>query len=242
LAARTSNCFSQDDSNRVNTVAVIVPVLNEAECLPWLLTHIREWGMDEIIFVDGGSSDETLQILKDAGVKWIHSERGRAVQFNAGAAQSESDILLFLHADTSLSSSHITDMRQVMRNPFVAGGRFDVQLSGHHPAFRIIEFFINWRSRLTRISTGDQAMFVRREVFARLGGFSEQPLMEDIEFSRRLKREGRIACLRRQVLTSSRRWEKHGIARTVLLMWWLRLRYSLGANPEALKRRYVDCP
>jgi len=220
---------------------MIVPVLNEAKCLPWLLAHIREWGMDEIIFVDGGSSDETLQILKNSGVPWIHGERGRAVQFNAGAAKSESDILLFLHADTTLSSSHIKDMKQAMRDPSVAGGRFDVRLSGHHPAFRIIEWFINWRSRLTRISTGDQAMFVRREVFVRIGGFSRQPLMEDVEFSRRLKREGRIACLRRKVVTSSRRWEKRGIARTVLLMWWLRLRYSLGANPEVLKRRYVDC-
>ncbi|GMQ99454.1 MAG: TIGR04283 family arsenosugar biosynthesis glycosyltransferase [Zetaproteobacteria bacterium] len=225
----------------MNTVAIIVPVLNEVEYLPRLLAHIREWGMDEIIFVDGGSSDETLQILKNADVKWIHSERGRAVQFNAGAVQSKSDILLFLHADTSLFSSHIEDIKRAMRNPSVAGGRFDVRLSGHHPAFRIIEFFINWRSRLTRISTGDQAMFVRREVFTRLDGFPEQPLMEDIEFSRRLKREGRIACLHRHVVTSSRRWEKHGIARTVLLMWWLRLRYSLGADPEVLKHRYVDC-
>lgn len=226
----------------MNTVAIIVPVLNEAESLPCLLSHIHEWEMDEIIFVDGGSADETLQILKNADVRWIHSKRGRAVQFNTGAAESRSDILLFLHVDTSLSSSHIKDIKQTMRDTSVAGGRFDVQLSGRHPAFRIIEFFINWRSRLTRISTGDQAMFVRREVFARLGSFSEQPLMEDVEFSRRLKREGRIACLHRQVVTSSRRWEKHGIARTVLLMWWLRLRYSLGADPEILKRRYVDCP
>jgi len=226
----------------VNTVAIIIPVLNEAECLPCLLPHIREWGMDEIIFVDGGSSDETPQVLKNTDIKWIHSERGRALQLNAGAAKSESDILLFLHADTSLSSSHITDIKQAMRNPSVAGGRFDVRLSGRHPAFRIIEWFINRRSRLTGISTGDQAMFVRREVFVRLGGFSRQPLMEDVDFSRRLKREGRIACLRRKVVTSSRRWEKHGIVRTVLLMWWLRLRYALGANPEILKRRYVDCP
>ncbi len=225
----------------MNTVAIIVPVLNEVEYLPRLLAHIREWGMDEIIFVDGGSSDETLQILKNADVKWIHSERGRAVQFNAGAAQSESNIFIFLHADTSLSSSHIEEIKQAMRNPSVAGGRFDVRLSGHHPAFRIVEFFINWRSRFTRISTGDQAMFVRREVFTRLDGFSEQPLMEDVEFSRRLKKEGQIACLHRRVVTSSRRWEKHGIARTVLLMWWLRLCYSLGADPEVLKRRYVDC-
>jgi len=127
-----------------------------------------------------------------------------------------------------------------MLNPSVVGGRFDVRLSGRHPAFRVIEFFINWRSRLTRISTGDQAMFVRRNVFERLGGFPQWPLMEDVEFSRRLKREGQIACLHRRVLTSSRRWEKHGIVHTVLLMWWLRLRYWLGANPETLKRHYVD--
>jgi len=128
-----------------------------------------------------------------------------------------------------------------MRDERVVGGRFDVRLSGRQPAFRVIEFFINLRSRLTRIATGDQAIFVRRSVFERLGGFPEQPLMEDVEFSRRLKREGRIACLRERVVTSSRRWERHGIARTVWLMWSLRLGYWLGADPERLRRWYRDC-
>lgn len=224
----------------MNTVAVIIPVLNEAECLPQLLMHTHEWGADEIIFVDGGSSDETPQILQSAGVKWICSKRGRAVQINAGAAQSKSNILLFLHVDTGLSSSHIENVKQVMDNTGSVGGRFDVHLSGQQPAFRVVEFFMNWRSRLTRISTGDQAMFVRRDVFEKLGGFPDQPLMEDVEFSRQLKKEDDIACLRQRVITSSRRWEEHGIVRTVLLMWWLRFRYWLGASPEVLKRYYVE--
>ena len=224
------------------TVVVIIPVLNEANRLPCLLRRIRTLGENEIIFVDGGSSDETPILLEQAGVKWIHSKCGRATQMNAGASNSQSGILLFLHIDTEISSSHIEDIERVMSGSDVAGGRFDVRLSGHHPAFRMIEWCMNWRSRLTGISTGDQAMFVRRGVFERMGGFPEQPLMEDVEFSRRLKREGRMACLRSRVRTSSRRWEKHGIVRTMLLMWWIRFRYWLGASPAALKRLYMDCP
>jgi len=228
------------DFNRVNTVAVIVPILNEADHLPRLLQNACKWEVNAIVFADGGSSDNTPQLLDQSGMKWIHGNRGRATQMNMGARESNSDILLFLHADTEISSNHIKDIKQIMLNPDVVGGRFDVRLSGGHSAFRMIEFFINWRSRLTGISTGDQAMFVRRNVFERLGGFPEWPLMEDVEFSRRLKKQGKIACLHRKVVTSSRRWEKHGIVRTVLLMWWLRLRYWLGANPETLKHHYVD--
>jgi len=214
--------------------------MNEADRLSSLLQNIHILGENEIVFVDGGSSDHTPQLLETAGVKWIRSKRGRAFQMNAGAFKSGSDILLFLHIDTEVSSSHIKDIERVMCSPDVAGGRFDVHLSGNHPAFRVIEFFINWRSRFTKISTGDQAIFVRRAVFEKLGGFPDQSFMEDIEFSIRLKKEGRIACLRQRVTTSSRRWEEHGIVRTVLLMWWLRFRYWLGANPETLKRYYVD--
>jgi len=222
-------------------VAAIVPVLNEARSLPDFLARARAWPVDELIFVDGGSSDATSRLLDAAGVRWRRAPTGRGRLMNAGAAMSMSDILVFVHADTRLSSSHFEEIARVMRDPAVVGGRFDVRLSGRHPAFRIIELFINLRSRLTRISTGDQAMFVRREVFERLGGFPEQPLMEDVEFSRRLKRQGRIACLRTKVVTSSRRWERHGIVRTVILMWRLRLRYWLGADPAALKREYRDC-
>jgi len=222
-----------------SSIAIIVPVLNEADRLPRLLRDARALGSN-IILVDGGSADETQVLLEKSGVKWVHSKRGRALQMNAGALQSESDILLFLHVDTRITSSHIEDVKDVMHAADIVGGRFDVRLSGCHPAFRVIERFINWRSRLSRISTGDQAMFVRRDVFEKLGGFPDQPLMEDVEFSRRLKREGKVACLRRAVVTSSRRWEQHGITRTVLLMWRLRFRYWLGASPAALKRLYMD--
>jgi len=223
----------------VSGIDIVVPVLNEAGALPALLADRRRLRRKAgFIFVDGGSCDGTVTLLRRAGVRWLASDPGRARQMNAGAAASNAEILLFLHVDTRLDSSHIEDVLQAMRDSDVVGGRFDVRLSGRHPAFRVIEFFINLRSRLTRISTGDQAIFVRRDVFESLGGFPEQPLMEDVEFSKRLKRLGRIACLRRRVTTSSRRWECRGIARTVLLMWWLRLRYWLGADPAALERWY----
>jgi len=224
----------------MNTVAVILPVLNEEDVLPDLLQRIQSWGADEIIFVDGGSSDHTPQLLAASGVKWMHGRPGRAVQMNMGASEVQCSIFLFLHIDTVISSSCIESVKDAMNDPDVVGGRFDVQLSGRHPAFRMIEWFINWRSRITKISTGDQAMFVRRDVFRHLGGFLDIPLMEDVEFSRRLKRQGRITCLWQQVMTSSRRWEKHGIVRTILLMWWLRFRYWIGTNPAVLKRHYVD--
>lgn len=223
------------------TVAVIFPVLNEEKVLPGLLQRVCHWRVDEIVFVDGGSLDKTTQLLEKSGIKWICDKRGRAIQMNAGADKMKSDILLFVHVDTEIFSHHIEDIKCAMRDPNVVGGRFDVRLSGRNPAFRVIEWFINGRSRLTKISTGDQAMFVRRDVFEKLSGFPDQPLMEDIEFSKRLKRQGRISCMHRRVVTSSRRWEKHGIVRTVLLMWCLRFRYWLGASPESLKCRYMDC-
>ncbi|RMH60208.1 MAG: glycosyltransferase, partial [Zetaproteobacteria bacterium] len=195
--------------------------------------------IDELIVVDGGSSDATCELLHAAKVRWIRSAPGRAQQMNAGARLATSDILLFLHADTAIDASAIEAMRQAMRSdPDVVGGRFDLRLSGSHPALRVIECMINLRSRLTRISTGDQAMFVRRAVFARLGGFPTLPLMEDVAFSRMLKRTGRIACLKARVCTSSRRWEQHGLGRTVLLMWWLRLLFWLGVPPARLARMY----
>jgi len=231
-------------SNAVNThenrVAVIVPLLNEADILPVLLRKLPQIGADEIIIVDGGSGDDSMRLLQDFTGRCLQSKPGRAVQMNAGADESSADILLFFHADTEFNSSHIEDIKVAMRDPAMVGGRFDVRLSGAHPAFRIIEFMMNLRSRLTKISTGDQAIFVRREVFGRIGGFPDQPLMEDIEFSRLLKKQGKIACLRRKIVTSSRRWEKHGIVRTVLLMWRLRLLYWLGVSPERLATMYRE--
>lgn len=221
-------------------IAIVVPVLNEAAVLPAQIRRLQAIPGIQVVFVDGGSSDGSRQLLEHSGVHWLSAESGRAVQMNAGARVCHGDVLIFLHADTVLESRHVDAVRQAMTDEAVAGGRFDVRLSGSHPAFRLIERMINLRSRLSRISTGDQAIFVRRDIFDRLGGFPEQPLMEDVAFSCRLKREGEIACLGEQVMTASRRWEEHGIARTVLLMWWLRLRYWLGADPAALKKNYGD--
>jgi len=159
---------------------------------------------------------------------------------NAGAGTCKSDIILFIHIDTELGAGYISAIESVMRQLGMAGGRFDIRLSGNHPAYRIIAWFMNVRSRLTKISTGDQAIFVRREVFERMGGFADLPLMEDIEFSTRLKREGHIACLRQTVTTSSRRWQSYGIIRTILLMWKLRFLYWLGTPAGKLAAIYRD--
>ena len=222
------------------SIAVIVPVLNEAEALTDMLPKLVVLPVDELVFVDGGSTDESRQMLTEAGIVWLASERGRAAQMNAGAAMCQSDVLLFLHADSLIDSGHIQAVRQAMKDADMVGGRFDLHIDGDDQPFPLIARLINWRSRISRISTGDQAMFVRRAVFRRLGGFPEQPLMEDVELSKRLKRQGDIACLRKTVTTSGRRWQKQGVIRTVLLMWKLRLLYWLGVSPGKLAQMYRD--
>jgi rSAM/selenodomain-associated transferase 2 len=222
-------------------IGVVVPVWNEAALLKDSIDGIRRLGADAVIFVDGGSDDGSQDILRSAGVRWIHARRGRASQMNAGAAQIDSDIILFLHVDTHLSSSGLETARKAMAAPDCVGGRFDLRLSGsHRRLLALVAMSINLRSRLSRISTGDQALFVRRSVFEDMGGFADVALMEDVEFCRRLKRRGRIACLRAKLTASGRRWERHGILRTVALMWWLRLRYWLGADTASLARLYRD--
>jgi len=217
---------------------MIVPVFNEERVLPELMAGLQQLNANELVVVDGGSTDNTCRLLEESTLYWIHSASGRAVQMNAGVRECESDIFLFIHSDTSIDSSHILAIKQAMQDESCVGGRFDVRLSGHGLALRVIGRFINLRSRLTGISTGDQCQFVRRDVFERMGGFPEQDLMEDVEFSKRLKRYGKIACLSEQVVSSSRRWETHGVLRTVLLMWKLRFLYWLGVSPEKLAAMY----
>lgn len=230
------------------TLAVVVPIRNEAGSLHDGLAPILVLpGVDELIVVDGGSDDdsrvlaerllETVRARDGLRVLCLGSEAGRARQMNAGAAQSACDVLLFMHIDTQLSPQSLACVREAVGAGYV-WGRFDVRLTGRHPVFRLIERAMSWRSRLTGIATGDQAIFVRADVFRMLGGFPDQPLMEDIELSRRLKWVGPPACLRETIMTSSRRWERNGILRTIFLMWRLRLLYWLGVSPARLAPRY----
>jgi rSAM/selenodomain-associated transferase 2 len=220
------------------SLSIIIPVLNEAAgIVPFLtaLSELRARGA-ELIVVDGGSSDGTAALAAPLADLVVHSKSGRTNQMNAGAAQARGQALLFLHADTFppadadvLIASALNDMHW---------GRFDVRFDGKHPLMPVVSAMMNLRSRVTGIATGDQAMFMRRETFQKLGGFAAIPLMEDIELSKRLMRIGRPGCIRQPVTTSSRRWEKHGVVRTVLLMWRLRLAYFFGADPRKLAIAY----
>ncbi|MGE0680367.1 MAG: TIGR04283 family arsenosugar biosynthesis glycosyltransferase [Candidatus Binatia bacterium] len=221
-------------------VSVVIPTLNEAANIAQTLSLVRQAGECELVVVDGGSSDATLEIALRYANLAIVTPHGRARQMNAGARAATGEVLLFLHADTVLPSRFSKLLQHVLEDSTVIGGRFDVHLDAVGWQFRMIETLMNVRSRLSRISTGDQAMFVRREVFLALGGFPELELMEDIELSRRLKRVGKIACLRERVKTSARRWQRDGVCRTIMLMWMLRCAYFLGMSPRQLKTFYVD--
>jgi rSAM/selenodomain-associated transferase 2 len=217
-----------------------VPVFNEELTIQRALDSVLRLKPEEVLVIDGGSVDRTRQVAACAGVQLFGAPRGRARQMNHGAALARGDILLFLHADTRLPQSALDDIRDAMRNPKVAGGHFDVALDGAGWMLRAVGTMISLRSRLSRVATGDQAIFVRREVFAKLGGYPEIPLMEDIALSRALKRAGQVACLKSRVVTSARRWQKDGVWRTIFKMWTLKSLYLLGVSPRRLKRFYDD--
>lgn len=222
------------------TVSVIVPVLNEEGGIGETLRRARQPRVREIIVVDGGSTDQTRDVAQALADRVLSAPRGRAAQMNAGAERANGDILLFLHADTLVPEGFAAAVAAACKAPGVVGGRFDVDLTPSTPLLRLTGELMNWRSRLSRIATGDQAMFVRRDVFERMGGYANIPLMEDVELSRRLKGAGRIACLRQRVTVSARRWQAHGVMKTILLMWKLRALYFLGVSPVRLRRLYDD--
>lgn len=221
-------------------ISIIVPVLNEAAVLADSLKKLRTvcGQKHEIIVVDGGSEDETAVIAEPLANQFLVSTPGRAVQMNTGAEVAAGDILLFLHIDTVLPEEGIEAILNRVKPGEEAWGRFDVRLSGDKPFFRVIEFMMNWRSRLTGIATGDQAIFITRNLFQRIQGFSEIPLMEDVEICHRLKKDRPPICLSKCVTTSSRRWEMGGTFTTIWLMWRLRLAYWLGVDPASLARQY----
>ena len=219
-------------------LSTIIPTLNEASGIVATLTQLqplRQQG-HELIVADGGSNDGTVALAQPLADHVVCCELGRAHQMNSGAAQACGDVLLFLHADTHLPDNGAPLIESALRHS--RWGRFDVQLSGSDPLLRIIEFMMNWRSRLSGICTGDQAIFVERKLFNSIGGFPEIALMEDIAISRLLKRHHHPACIHTKVVTSSRRWEENGIIRTTVLMWRLRLAYFLGTDPRHLAKRY----
>jgi len=221
-------------------VSVIIPVLDEEKTIASTVNNVRSLGPEEVLVVDGGSTDRTREISEQGGATVFLGPRGRACQMNRGAQEATGDVFLFLHADTQLPVSAFDDVKLALKDPEFVGGRFDVKLDGNRWSLRVVGAMINFRSRLTKVATGDQAIFVRRRVFEELGGFPDIPLMEDIAFCSALKRKGKVACLRSRVITSARRWEVKGVWRTVVRMWTLKLLYLVGVSPMKLKQYYAD--
>ena len=220
-------------------ISIVVPALDEEATIATTLGRLREPEVREVIVADGGSTDRTRAIAAPLADRVIEAPRGRASQMNAGAAAASGDVLLFVHADTGMPPGFAAAIMRALADREVVGGRFDVELDEPGVLYRVVGASISLRSRWTRLFTGDQAMFVRREVFARLGGFPDQPLMEDLALSIALRRAGEIACLRERVTTSARRWREHGVIRTVVLMWTIRGLYAAGVSPRTLARFYA---
>jgi len=227
------------------TIGVVIPIYNEERTISQTLGALFAHSFQELVLVDGGSTDRTpplarslCQAQDQITFRFLSAPLGRAKQMNAGAKTVESETILFLHADTLLPPQAPYAIEQALSDPSCVGGRFDVQFDQDDGYAWVVSRMMNWRSRLSGISTGDQALFVRKPVFDQLGGFAEIPIMEDIDFTRRLKRTGQLAALQPKVTTSFRRWEQQGALRTILLMWALRGLFWLGLNPHTLHRYY----
>ena len=221
-------------------LSIVVPTFNEAACIGeclLALQPLRRRGA-ELIVVDGGSTDATRAHAEPLADCVLQAPRGRARQMNAGAAEARAETLLFLHADTRLPDGALDAIESALVDPRTHWGRFDVRIDGKPALLKVVAWLMNLRSRVSGIATGDQAIFVRRAAFFRVGGFPDQPLMEDVELSLRLRRWSAPACLRHQVATSGRRWERDGVWRTIALMWRLRWLYWTGTPPERLAQMY----
>lgn len=220
-------------------ISIIIPVLNEEESLSETLSCLQSFRHSghEVIVVDGGSRDNSLMLAQEAADAIVVSKAGRALQMNKGASVATGDVLLFLHSDTGLPDNAVQIILDKYQSEYY-WGRFDIRLSGNELVFRLIEWLINLRSRMTSIATGDQAIFIEQKLFNHIGGFPKIVLMEDVAICRLLKKISSPVCLKQKVITSSRRWENNGIVATVLLMWKLRLYYFFGVSAEKLSRLY----
>jgi len=219
-------------------ISIIIPVLNEEQSVKSLLQQLQAYRQQghEVIVVDGGSDDGTVFVSKPLADKVITSGSGRAKQMNKGVEESVNEVLWFLHADTSIPKNAIETIQELLsKNDW---GRFNIKLSGSHFLFRIIENMINIRSCLSGIATGDQGIFVKKKTFKSINGYSEITLMEDVALSKKLKTISAPICVKEVLTTSSRRWEKNGIIKTILLMWYLRFLYWIGVSPSSLAKLY----
>jgi rSAM/selenodomain-associated transferase 2 len=233
--------LERNTAGQVNMrLSIVVPVLNEADGIARSLDSLqplRRAG-HEVIVVDGNSSDLTIQRAMPLADKIVTSPAGRSRQMNAGAAIANGDVILFLHADSVLPESCVAAISAGIDSTNRGWGRFNIRLTGDRFLFRVVEWFMNTRSRLTGIATGDQGIFVEQKLFDSVGGFPDIPLMEDVALSVSLKQIERPICLKATIATSSRRWEQHGAWPTIWLMWRLRYAYWRGADPSALAKIY----
>jgi len=230
-----------DEEARLKKISIIMPVLNEAALLGETLVALRLTGSEELVVVDGGSTDGTVSVAREFTPKVLECQRGRARQMNHGARHAEGEILFFLHADCLLPEGAFGMVRKALHGTGVMAGAFDLRINHPGTRFRVVEWGANFRSRLTRVPYGDQGLFMMAETFRLMGGFGDIPLMEDIEMGRRLRSRGRVVFLRPPILASPRRWLNEGVLHTTLRDWALALSYTvLNVPAHKLARRYRD--
>lgn len=230
--------------SRSTTISIIIPVLHEAEGINGIIAHLRGLDPDgtvEIIVVDGDCEGSTVNAIRDGRVIRAHSEKGRGSQMNRGAALASGDVLLFLHADTRLPPGAFSGIRKYLADNRYVAGAFDLGIDTGRKIFRITESYVAIRTRMTKIPFGDQAIFIRRGYFEKIGGFKPVPIMEDMELMARIKRHGDAICvIPHKVMTSARRWEKEGVLYATLRNWALQLLYLFGVPPETLVKFYPN--
>ncbi len=223
-------------------LSVIIPALNEEENIEALIDHIyQEEVRAEIIVSDGKSTDNTAEIAKSKGAEVVSGTPGRGAQLNRGAEAASASILLFIHADSRLEKGALSKMiEQMSHDQDLIGGCFKLKISSQNLLLKFIGWSSNLRAKYLNLIFGDQGIFVRRDVFNELGGFPEIELMEDWEFSKTMAKKGRLLYVDKKIYTSARRWEKHGVLKTIILMHKIKILYKLGISPSKLKEIYRD--